>query len=38
MLFFYLYINNDFIQKITQVEYINSLCSFELCELEHKTK
>ena len=36
MLFFNLHIKNDFIQKITQVEYINSFCSFEHCELEHK--
>jgi hypothetical protein len=30
-----LLIENDFIQEITQVKYINSLCSFEHRELEH---
>jgi hypothetical protein len=34
--FINLHIENDFIQKITQVKYINSLCSFEHHELEHK--
>jgi hypothetical protein len=29
-----LHIENDLIQKITQVKYINSLRSFEHCELE----
>jgi len=36
MLFINLHIDNDFIQKITQVKYIHSLCSLEHRELEHK--
>ena len=35
-MFINLHIENDFIQKITQVKYINALCSFEHRELEHK--
>jgi hypothetical protein len=34
MLLINLHIENDFVQKITQVKYINSLCSFGHCELE----
>ena len=36
--FFLVYIksyNNNFIQKIAQVKYINSFCLFEHCELEY---
>ena len=35
-MFINLLIENDFIQKITQVKYINSLCSFEHREIENK--